>query len=288
MRVVVTGAAGIVGQAVLELLEGSGFEVISVIRRKSTPRYAHAISIDLTAEPLADRVDRADVVVHLAAALAQNSRYQDDSTSGLLTKAIDDNVLSYAEEVGAKVIYASTCSIYSARDRSWKSEDAKVVAGSKYQEAKLKAEHRLLDHPNACVFRLSAPYGPGLFASTVLGRFVGLARQDATIEVWGNGTREQDFIHSSDIAQFVLTAIRQDATGVYNVTWGQPVTMDSLAWLVVAVLGKGGVVRSGLLDPQEGFSARYLNNKAFADLGWVPRVSLSEGILALKGGSLRT
>lgn len=276
MRVLVTGAGGILGRAVVGLIGSAGWTAFPVMRPNGTTTFPTSVSIDLTETRLFGNVPQVEAVVHLAAAVPHNREYRDDPLAGRLTGLIDKNVSDYVDKTGAYVIYSSGCSLYDNTDAGWKSENSAVCPKSDYQRSKYLTEQTLLKKSSACVFRSSTPCGPGIFISTVLARFIDRARQDRPLEVWGRGTREQDFVHAEDVAQFVLMALNRRAKGLYNVASGHPITMEQLAELVVNVIGKGKVVRTGQADPQNGASARFLINKAQAELGWVPNIQLAD------------
>lgn len=282
MRVLVTGAGGILGRAAVDAIERAGFNVLAVVSPAKNETSDGAIPVDLTTDRLVEKVPQTDAIVHLAAAVPHNRKYRDDATAGRLTDLIDQNVCEYAREAGAYVVYSSGCSLYDNADPSWKSESSEVRAKSSYQRSKYATEQTLLKNSNACVFRSSTPYGPGIFISTVLGQFIDRARQHRPLEVWGSGTREQDFVHAQDVAQFILAALKHRPTGLYNVAYGHPITMEQLARLIVKSAGGGEVLTTGRHDPQEGATARFLVGKAQAELGWVPGIQLNEALRDLQ------
>ncbi|MGH9721280.1 MAG: hypothetical protein ACRD8O_13775, partial [Bryobacteraceae bacterium] len=71
-------------------------------------------------------------------------------------------------------------------------------------------------------------------------------------------------------------------TGIFNIASAQPVSMKTLAELVVrAAPGCQSQVRpSGEPDTQEGATALVSIDKAARMLGWKPRTSLEDGIAA--------
>ena len=65
MKVVVTGASGLVGSALVSSLEADGHEVVRLVRRE--PKGLQERKWDPTGEPDPSMVEGADAVVHLAA-----------------------------------------------------------------------------------------------------------------------------------------------------------------------------------------------------------------------------
>lgn len=280
-RVVVTGANGIIGRAVVSRLQEAGLDVIPIVRAPA--QASEAIVLDL-AKPdvtFASTVSRADAVVHLAAAVPHAARHGDTDAAAGETRRIDETVHRACADQGCYTIYASTCGLYDRRDPGIKDESAAVSATSPYFRAKLAGEALMASLPQSCVMRVSAVVGPGLRRGLVLAKFIERARAGETIELWGSGRREQDFVAAEDIAEFILAALSRRACGLFNVASGQPVTMRDLAETVVAAIGAGSVGSAGKADPLEGETARYSVARAARTLGWRSRVPLHDAIAGL-------
>jgi UDP-glucose 4-epimerase len=275
-RILVTGARGIVGRGVLERLKLDGWDVVPLVSSATCEMPEGAIVADLTAAmPL---VPPCQYVVHLAAALSHDRRYPDPEKAGELTRQIDHIVLQAAADWKAKVLYASTCSLYVPTDEHTKHEAEVILrTDTAYRLAKRGTELKLLSEGGHVVFRLSAPYGPGMFASTVLPRFIETARRGGEIEVWGSGSREQNFVYATDVADFVARALSRDASGLYNVA-GDTITMRELAEVVVSIVGQGSCRLSGRADPLDSETARYSIQAARHDLGWRATIPINVGI----------
>src|SRR6185503_4874563 len=81
MKVVVTGASGLVGSALVSSLEADGHEVVRLVRRE--PKGLQERKWDPTGEPDPSMVEGADAVVHLAA----------ETISGWWTQRKKDRIL---------------------------------------------------------------------------------------------------------------------------------------------------------------------------------------------------
>ena len=277
--VLVTGAAGIVGRAAAVAVAGAGMAVWPVARSGDT-----ALRIDLSTPfeaglgcIAADR-DPPGFILHLAAAVPHDPRYPDTQESAALTRAIDRHVLAAATAWGAHVVYMSSGSLYDHAGPAFKTPESPLATRlSPYQEAKLDGEHAFREI-GATIIRLSAPVGTGLYDAVVLKRFVDIAGEGGVLEVWGRGSREQDFIHADDVADLLVAAAIRPHAGTYNCARGEPTTMAVLAHAIVDVMGRGGVRLGTHDDPCEGDTRRYSIGAARAQFGWAPRFTLADMI----------
>ena len=177
------------------------------------------------------------------------------------------------------VIYISTCGVYDRCSISWKQEtDALSSFGSSYLAAKLSGEDEFRSLPHATILRISAPIGEGVRENFIFGRFLNLALNSGTLEVWGSGEREQDFIDVRDIACAVQLSLSTRQPGTYNVASGRPVTMLDLALTICEVVGRGAVRVTSESDPQDGTTARYSIQKMMSTFAWKPKFSLKDTV----------
>ena len=277
-RILVTGAAGIVGRAVATAFEHEGWSVHRLVHRPSW-MVPDAQIVDRAAEDdLTHRVaERPDAIVHLAAAVPHSRDYPDNPDSAALTRQMDANVLNAAKSWNCLLVYASSCGLYCRDEPDAKTETAPIKDwGSPYFAAKAAGEAACADYDNAAVLRISGPIGPGLRANVVMARFIATARDNKPITLWGSGSREQDFVDARDLARLCLAVVKQRAHGVFNAASGHTATMRELADTVIARVGGGKVVFAEQPDPNENIFARYDVGKAARQLGWRPAHSLAD------------
>lgn len=264
--ILVTGATGVIGRA--------------LIKRLHAERLPCAVlSRDVLVDPVAlanVSLRKPSVLVHLAAVVPQPPVIPDDETSAALTRNLDQRVLKAISRWNCHVVYASGCSLYPKGDKTPKCEDeagAEQITSSAYLASKQQGERDFLASGKATVLRISAPIGEGLPQATVLGRFIEAAKARGELEVWGTGQREQNYVDVADIADALLRAMILRPGKLINIAANQPITMLDLAKQTVEVFG-GGVVRMlDKLDPKDGVSARYSNQRALDLLGWRPLTS---------------
>jgi UDP-glucose 4-epimerase len=275
--VIVTGAGGYVGRAIASSLSAAGLEVLGIVHSPATESPTPSRVHDLEMHPLADAVEglAPRAIVHCAASVPLPPQRADDEASAAVTRAMDANVADACALLGCQLIYMSSCILYDPTDPATKDEDAPVSGRTPYAAAKLAGERRAQALPGSVIIRIPSPVGGLTERRTVLDLFVERAVRAQPIEVWGAGTREQDFIHVSDIAGFVRSVVTTDGVGgIFNVASARPVTMRELAEAVVRLVGNGSIVTVDRPDPQEGHRARYDIGRAGRMLDWRPRVDL--------------
>jgi nucleoside-diphosphate-sugar epimerase len=109
--------------------------------------------------------------------------------------------------------------------------------------------------------------------------FLGKALQNQPITIWGDGTVSRDFFHISDLVSAVLRVIESGTrTRVLNIASGKAYSLNELLSIIKEVTGKSLTIRytpGRILDiPINCLDIRAAAN----ELGWIPRVTLKEGI----------
>jgi len=308
-RVVVTGAAGFIGSHLVDRLLADGYEVVGIDsfedyypRALKEANLAGARSCDrftLVADNLLDLAVRdgggdsglvrllagASCVVHLAAQAGVRSSW------GRSFRVYTENnvlatqlVLEACREVGmAKLVYASSSSVYGDTDRLPMREDASCCPVSPYGVTKLAGEQLCrLYHRNhgvpAVSLRFFTVYGPRQRPDMAFNIFLRALFEGRPLEVFGEGNQTRDFTFVSDIVQGIVLAMEGRDGAVYNLGGGSRVTLlDAIRTLESAsgcdarVAGEG--VQAG--DVKHTWADISL---AADELGYAPRVALDEGL----------
>jgi nucleoside-diphosphate-sugar epimerase len=282
-HVLVTGAAGLIGAAVCRQLAGEGIPFTAVWHDVEPP-FECRHQCDLSVPGALEAIDSADAIVHLAALLPVS--FDDCAEEAERNRRMDEHVLAAAERLRARLVYASTISLYAPGTGTGAvlDENAPLEPVGPYQQEKAWVEQTGLAWAERTglaftALRVCAPYGPGQRTRTVIQLFAERALAGGPLEYFGSGSREQDFTWAGDAAEAFVRAL-DGPTGAFNVASGRPVTMRELADVVAGVAGlEAGAVRAaGRPDPQEGTLARYDVTAARRHLGWSARTTLRAGI----------
>lgn len=273
--IVVTGAKGIIGRAVVAQLLSEGIAVKEISRDVFDLSNGNNLTSYIREQP--------EAVIHLAAAVPHSLHYPDTDTSAELTRRIDYCVFDAARTWNCRIVYASTCSLYDKRSNEVMFEESPVFVrpDSPYMKAKKEGEALFAKLASFAIMRVPAPIGPGLPTSVALKRFFDLATAAQPIRLWGSGKREQNYVDVRDIADVMIKAAFFNVIGVFNIAANAPTTMLSLATTIVAVVGNGRVEFAGVSDPLEYEHARYSNKRARDLLSWWPKISLENSIRSM-------
>ncbi len=309
MRIVITGASGNVGSALLRrLADSGGHDLVGVARRvpsgDSGPPFDVATwhAVDLTdpaaAGSLREVFDGADAVVHLAWG------FQPSHDTGYLEELGVGGTRRVLEAVAAAdvphVVHMSSVGAYSPKrddepvDESWPTGGVRT---SQYSRHKSAAE-RLLDaheaaHPTRVVSRprpgivgqrtagsaLLRYAVPGVVPAGVIGHLPVLPL-DRRLVV--------PMVHADDVADALARIVDGRVSGPFNLAAAPPVTTAAIAGVLGArmVHVPSSVLRAALslawharveqVDPgwlDLGFSVPLMDtSRAARELGWVARV----------------
>ena len=255
MRVLVTGAFGFVGTAVVLRLSSAGHDVVALTHRPPDAPATKSQACEVLHADICDAgairaaVSDIDAVCHLAAlSLVRESferpvEYQRVNTAG--TRTIVDALTSNATEGGKAVsfVHASTHAVYGAPERQPVVEDTPLAPVSPYGQSKADAESTVAAAAstsafNAVCLRLFNVAGAvdgrtDTEQSRIIPKTLAVAAGHAPVlEINGDGGAVRDFVHVEDVADaflLALNACRPGAYPVYNVGGAAASIIDVIA-----------------------------------------------------------
>ncbi|RZQ64222.1 NAD-dependent epimerase/dehydratase family protein [Amycolatopsis suaedae] len=300
-RCLVTGGAGTIGSTLVDQLVEAGAAEIVVLdnftrgRRENLAAAGERVRIvegDINDVPLVHELTAGmDLVFHLAALritqCAQQPRLALESlVDGTFT------VLEAAQAAGVrKVIASSSASVYGLAESFPTTErhhpynnDTFYGAAKAFNEGMLRSFTAMygLEYVALRYFNV---YGPRMDAhgryTEVLIRWMERIAAGEPPLIFGDGRQTMDFVHVHDIARANVLAARAPVTGqVYNIASGIETSLRELALALLTAMGSR-------LEPEHreerstagGVTRRLADISAAArDLGWEPRIKLSDGL----------
>ncbi|WP_300390890.1 GDP-L-fucose synthase [Henriciella sp.] len=291
-RVFVAGHRGMVGAGVVRRLEREDCEILTASRQELNLLDQSGVR--------AWMADREPDAVVLAAAkvggIVANDTYPADFLYENLV--IETNVIEAAFRADVeKLLFLGSSCIYPKMAPQPIPEDALLtgpleptnewyaiakIAGLKLCEAYRRQYG--VDYISAMPTNL---YGPGdnfhLENSHVIPALMRKAHDAkmagrSGIEIWGSGEPRREFLHVDDCADALVFLLKNYCGNQHvNVGSGTDVTIAELAELVMQAVGLDGDVTRDTTKP-DGTPRKLMSGDKLAEMGWRPKISLSDGL----------
>ena len=281
MSVLVTGASGFVGRALVEeLRHGERSYEVHALERSAG---------DLAEPGVAESaIAGADVVVHAAARIGV-VRCEEDPEAALRSNVLATTLVARACAAhGARLAYVSTADVYGSVDRADEKTPpapASLYALTKWwgeQTARLYAPERLL------VLRIANPYGPGVETGQGKGALPTMLQQaerGERIPAFRGEARSWCWI--GDVARAVRLVLESGEDGVFNIgSDAEPLALTDVARLACEVAGSSPELVDEV-EPPPGRVTPRIRVERLRALGWRPKVGLEEGLRLLLESSRR-
>lgn len=300
MRILVTGGAGFIGSSVAKRLAKEGHDVVAADSFLSAS-WKNLIDYSGDVLTLRDHEDVSsmrdvgpfDVIFHQASITGVIAA--DGSATGDAHRMLRNNVetfrslLDWAVETKARVVWASSCSVYGRgavpMKESQPVDPLNTYAFSKVCKERLAKRYSgKLAHPIVGL-RYSNAYGPGeehkgKLASMIF-QLAGQMRAGKRPRIFRAGQQKRDFVYIDDVVEANLKAMNAKEPGVYNAGAGRSWSFNE----VVAELNR--VLKTDLqpdyFDNPYGFTQDWTEtNQSLArqKIGYEPRFDLRAGVEA--------
>jgi GDP-D-mannose 3', 5'-epimerase len=136
------------------------------------------------------------------------------------------------------------------------------------------------------VVRFHNVYGPlGTYdggrekAPAAICRKVATLRDNAEIEIWGDGKQTRSFMYVDDCVEGIWRIMRSDYSGPLNLGTDELVSVDRLVDVISKIAGKSLIKRHDTSRPQGVRGRNSDNSRLKSVLGWEPKISLREGLV---------
>jgi len=258
MRALITGGAGFVGSHLAEALlnqnaivtvidDLSTGSITNIRHLKGRSGFSYVIDTVMDHSLMAELVDAADVIYHLAAAVGVRLIVESPVRTIETNVSCTEAVLTLAAKKQKKVLIASTSEVYGKSIAIPFREDGDLVIGNTTRGRWSYACSKTLDEflglaywkekkVPVVVFRLFNTVGPrqtGRYGM-VLPTFVQQALKNEPITVYGDGQQSRCFTWVGDAVRAIIDlSLHPQAVGqVFNVGSEQEVTIMGLAKMV--------------------------------------------------------
>lgn len=246
MKVLITGATGLVGTELVSMLLKSGYHVNYLTTSKGKVQHNEKYNGFLW-NPDKGEIDQRCIdgvgsIVHLAGASIGKrwtSKYkQEILESRIITTNVLHSLLKNTQNSVHEFICASAIGIYPSSTDTIYTEDS-AERDNSFLGTVVQKWEAAANQISSLGIRV-AKIRTGL----VLSGKSGVLKEMATPArfgfgaAFGNGTQMQSWIHLTDLAGIYFYAIKNELEGVYNAAAPHPVTQNDLVKTLARVLGK--------------------------------------------------
>jgi len=293
MSILVAGATGLVGSAIVRELNAAG-KPNAGISSKDVDLLDRAATFKFVKE------FKPYVVIDAAARVggigANNAHPVDFLTQNI---QIQSNLMDAAHEAGVKnlVFLGSSC-IYPKNSAQPIKEEYLMTGelestNSAYAIAKIagleliKSYRKQFGHKWISIMPTNL-YGPNdnfdlenshVFPALIRKFVEAKETNTPSVTLWGTGTPKREFLHVDDLAKAILICLEKyDSDQHINIGSGEDLSIKELALKVSKATGFNGEIIWDSTKP-DGTPRKVLDVTKIKNLGWKPSISLDEGII---------
>lgn len=301
-RVLVTGAAGFIGSALVHRLHTLDAKVRAFVRYTSRgdigllnflPQNVQA-AIDFVYGDLRDHAavekaaQGAEVIFHLGALISIPYSYIHPVETVQSNVIGTLNVLEACRKSGSRLVHTSTSEVYGTAQTVPINESHPLQGQSPYSASKIGADKLVESYTRAFDLRAVTirpfnTYGPGQSARAVIPTIISQALVQDEIHL-GNLAAKRDFTYIGDTVEGFIKAAQADQVigETINLGYGEDISIGELAEMISDLLGKDIriVVDEKRLRPEKSEVMRLVsdNTKAWELLRWEPKIGIREGL----------
>ena len=292
MTILVAGATGLVGSAIVREFERTGNSVkgisskdVDLLDRKSTFAYLS----DLKPTVVIDAAARVGGIgannSHPVDFLTQNIQIQ----SNLMDAAHQANVKNFVF-LGSSCIYPRNCAQpikeeYILTGELEETNSAYAIAKIAGLEL-IKSYRKQFGHKWISVMPTNL-YGPNdnfdlenshVFPALIRKFVEGKRNNAASVTLWGSGAPKREFLHVDDLAKAINVCLEKyDSDQHINIGTGEDLEIKELARKIANEAGFTGEIIWDSNKP-DGTPRKVLDISKITNLGWKPSISLDTGI----------
>jgi GDP-L-fucose synthase len=294
MKILLTGANGMVGKNILEHADALKFTFL-------TPSSLELNLLNYNEVQKYFKLHMPDIVIHCAG-LVGGIHANMKAPVRFLVENLDmgKNVLLASKEFGVKRLINMASSCMYPKDREGLLDEELILSGpleptnEGYALAKItvmKLAQYINIEKQEIIFKTLIPcnlYGrwdkfsdanSHLVPAVIKKIHKAKTDQEPTVEIWGAGDARREFMYAADLADYVFFVLQNwnKIPEIINVGIGTDHSVNDYYKVVAEILNYKGEFNHDLSKP-EGMKRKLVSTKKNKELGWIAKTSLEDGI----------
>jgi nucleoside-diphosphate-sugar epimerase len=290
VRVLLTGATGLIGRTAARALADAGHEVIALSRSGQAGATGQTIACDLLDTDQVSAVIRdvrATHLLHLAWHDGPKDRWVSPVNLDWMAATLH-LVRDFARAGGRRAVCAGSCAEYDWSQPEL-SETTPLRPRTLYGAAKAGTGIALGNAGAALGLsiawaRIFFVYGPGEPPGRLLGDLIGNLKAGTPVDCT-DGLQERDFLHTDDLAHALTRLLISDVTGAVNIASGTAIPVRDLINEVATQMGRPDLIRLGAVPRGKDDPARLAADvtRMRQEVGFVPQHDIASGVASILG-----
>lgn len=272
-KVLITGASGFIGNALVKYLETLGHQVIKFTRESG----------DITKKETWDSIDKTDFLIHLASRNFVPDSWN-ESSEFLETNVVGTSrALEYAKKNQTKTIYISAY-LYGAPIELPINEIHPIIPNNPYALSKFLAEEVCKFHANflsqsVTILRLFNVFGPGQRSEFLIPTLINQCLNNDVINVLDLKPK-RDYIFINDVLDVIYKSMNHaEGLQVYNIGSGNSYSVKEIIDIIQEICKTNWKVNSeNMIRPNEINEVIADISKAKEYLDWAPKFDIVQGL----------
>ena len=280
MKILITGASGLIGQALTKQLNASGHTTVAAVRRE--PRRNDEVQWNpATGEMSPSAFDGVDAVVHLAGAGIGDKRWTDSYKMEILQSrtlgtALLADTMASLDKKPSVFLSGSAIGIYGVRDDTELGEDAAIGTGfladvcRDWEAASASASAAGIRTVLLRTGIVLSPKGGALKKQLPLFK-LGLGGK------FGNGKQWQSWISITDEVNAIIHLLTSNLSGAVNLTAPNAVTNAEFTRVLASVVSRPAILPIPSFGPKLLFGGELADALLFTGQRVVPNALVADG-----------
>jgi len=234
-KILITGASGFIGTALIRNLADTDWEIIPLLRRSCGLKNEAIVDFcDTDFRSKIHSLPEVDVVLHLGAMVSFNDNLKEDLfTPNVLATG---ELVSWARKIKAYFVFASTAMVCGVKN-SYIDKDSNPLLDSAYGYSKWLAEEMvIMSGIKSAILRIAGVFGRGGPSHLGINKAIDGALNGIIPVQYGVGDIKRNYIYVEDLCKIIKFCIETNVQGRHLAAGSHTNTMHEMLQIICDVM----------------------------------------------------